>query len=176
MLTLLAVLLAIDLGSGFAAAGAEVIDRGPDEMAVALSVTITDGGGPVVAHVFVGSEESVHPLTDQGGNTWATVVTGRPGYWTVAFEDVGRRLVSAPVGLADLGVDLTSPPTSTPVSESAPSSSPRWWWLVGAVAALLWALILWRLAPGPARPRHLRGTLSPPTSPRRASPGHRRRR
>lgn len=149
--------LVVELGTGFAG-GSAVAESAPGgDIAVRLEVNVTGGEGPVVAHVLLpGEPEEIHPMLDRGGGNWSTVVTARRADWTVVFEDVGRSLLSDPVNLTALGVELGAGVTRTePSPESAPGPPP-WRWLAVAVGAMVAAVLLGLFAPRRYTPRHLR--------------------
>lgn len=144
-----ALVLALELGSGFGTARAELIESDADSMGVEIEVEVDGTPDAVVAHLsLTGEPELVLPLISRDDGVYGIATELKPANYLLVFEAVGDTPAqSEPVSLSDLGVDLTAVGvTATTTEDGYSAETTGWGWLALAFAAAsLAALAFWVL-------------------------------
>ena len=139
MRTLVALLLAVEVGGAFGTAAASGTETGPGVIEVELRVDVAQADGPVLAHLTLpGEETQTRPLVDQGDGTWETTVEVRAADWRVVFEAVAAGELSQELSLSNLGVErdlLAEDPAIATVPDTEIESTPWSYLLVAVLAA-----------------------------------------
>lgn len=168
--TVLALLLAVDLGAPFGAASASGEPTPAGTIEVELEVE-AGGEGSVVAHIVdPGNEQQTVSLAERGGNRFGGFVELEPGDFVVVFEWLpadGPAVQSRPVTLTELGLDpalfgggAIDEPRAR--GEDLPPTTRRWGWATLALGAAALALLaVWALGDYAKRA----GEGEPPASP-----------
>lgn len=149
--TLLAVVLALELGTGFGAASAELISTTGNAMEIELRVEIRQSAQAVVAHLAFEEETPITlPLAQRESGVFGIRTEVAKINYRVVFEIVGSDVArSDPYSLMELG--LVFPTGATNSTTSAPSqglsaATRGWGWLALALgAAALSLLAFWAL-------------------------------
>jgi hypothetical protein len=143
---------AVGLGGDFGEASAQGRERGPNTIAVELSVTV-EGAQAVVAHVIEpGGDQQTVPLVRRENNRYSTSIELRKADFVVVFEAVGaaRSTQSDPVRLTQLGLDpslIGGGPVTTTIPGDLSDDTRQWGWAGLALAAIALALLAWWALP-----------------------------
>lgn len=151
--TLTTVVLALELGTGFGAASAELISATGNDMEVELRVEVGQSAEAVVAHLTFEEDKPIAlPMVQREPGIFGVRTELRMVNYRVYFETIGSDSTrSDPHSLMELGLVFPGGPVATaPDDDGADGLSADtrgWGWLALALgAAALSALAFWALA------------------------------
>lgn len=152
MINVLAVfLLAVELGTGFGTASAELFSTTSNAMEIELRVEVKQSADTVVAHLSFPDQNPVTlPLVSREQGVFGIRTEVSRFNYQVVFETVGDTgAQSTPHSLVELGLEFpadTTSTTATSLDQGFTSATTNWGWLAIALgAAALSLLALWVL-------------------------------
>lgn len=149
--TLLTMVLALELGTGFGAASAELISTTGNAMEIELRVEIRQSAEAVVAHLAFEDETPItFPLTQRESGVFGIRTEVTKVNYRVVFEIVGSGAArSDSYSLMELGLVFPAGTTNSTTPDPSPGLSDAtrgWGWLALALgAAALSLLAFWAL-------------------------------
>ncbi len=145
-------LLALQVGTGFGAASAELISTTTNAMEVEFRVEVRQSADSVVAHlVFPNEKPLVIPLVQREDGVFGIRTEIKPLNYQVVFELIGPEgAQSEQNSLTELGLEFSQSQavqtTTTTIESGLTPATQRWGWLgLGFGAAALSALAFWVL-------------------------------
>ena len=154
----LLLLAAVQVGSGFGSATAQVDELTETGITVDIEVEVRTSAQAVVAHLGFGDDpELTLPLLDRGGGAFGIRTELDRKDYIVVFEAIGDEVaLSEPVSLTDMGADLSTGGDSSPSGGGSdadglsPETKRLGWLALGLAAASLSALAFWALGGRPS--------------------------